>query len=69
MPLYQYRCDAGHTFEMHGKMDDSDAPGRCPIHIDPESAGSRCAANVKKLISAPSGAFPGADSWRSKNGA
>jgi len=68
MPLYAYRCANGHEFEQHGKIDGSDAPTKCLTVIDVESINCRCDAAVTKILAAPSRHFPGADSWRSKNG-
>jgi len=78
MPMYTYRCEAGHTFEQRGKMDGSDAPTTCPLttfrktrvtgvdgsveHFDAEEV--ICACPVQKVLSAPARVFPGADSWR-----
>jgi hypothetical protein len=71
MPLYAFRCadEAHHEFERHCKMDGSDLPTRCPIFLDRDDPSRRCDAAVTKVFSAPSRHFPGADSWRSKNGA
>lgn len=69
MPLYAYRCADGHTFEVSHRMDGFDAPSRCPVCVDPEHFNCRCEATVEKIITAPARVFPGADSWRSKNGA
>lgn len=69
MPLYSYRCASGHTFDQLTKLDLSDAPTRCRVCIDPESLNCRCEARVERVLAAPARSFPGADSWRSKNGA
>jgi hypothetical protein len=69
MPLYSYKCADGHAFDRHGKIDGSDFPARCPIQIDAESVNCRCDAAVEKVLAVTARAFPGADSWRSKNGA
>jgi putative FmdB family regulatory protein len=39
MPIYEYRCDNGHTFEVMQKMTD-----------DPVSACSTCAAPVQRVF-------------------
>jgi predicted nucleic acid-binding Zn ribbon protein len=71
MPLYTYRCEAGHTFERVGKMDGSDAPTECGRDMTRDNGiafggNSRvtCASPVQKVIAAPARTFPGADSWR-----
>jgi len=64
MPLYEYQCKDGHRFEQYGRIDLSDAPTRCPVRTDPNEPKSECFATVEKILSAPSRAFPGADSWR-----
>jgi len=69
MPLYTYRCEEGHTFDQQTRLDGSDAPTACRECVDPESINCRCGKPVQKVISAPARVFPGADSWRSKNGA
>lgn len=69
MPLYEYRCTDGHRFERMVRLDGSDAPTACPECVDPESINCRCEKPVVKVISAPARSFPGADSWRSNNGA
>jgi hypothetical protein len=69
MPLYTYRCPDGHTFDWQTKLDMSDAPTECRECVDPESVNCRCGKPVSKVLSAPARVFPGADSWRSKNGA
>jgi hypothetical protein len=69
MALYQFRCEKGHEFERHCKIDGSDTPTRCPVCVDHDAMNCRCEARVEKLIAAPARVFPGADSWRSKNGA
>lgn len=68
MPMYVYRCEAGHTFEQQGKMDGSDAPAAC-IHgsyggVATTEARVICALPVQKVLAAPARVFPGADSWR-----
>jgi putative FmdB family regulatory protein len=60
MPLYQYTCKSGHTFEALVKMNLSDEPSRCQV---PEGT-HPCNAPVERLVSAPAKLFPGADSWR-----
>lgn len=69
MPLYTYRCADGHVFDQQTRLDMSDAPTRCRVCVDPEAINCRCEATVEKIIAAPASVFPGADSWRSKNGA
>ena len=69
MPLYTYRCPDGHTIDVHVKLDGSDAPTHCRECVDPESMNCRCSKPLTKVIAAPARVFPGADSWRSKNGA
>lgn len=68
MPIHTFRCKLGHTFEALTKMDLSDAPKVCPKVDQAESIVSGreflCLREVERLISAPSGHFPGADSWR-----
>jgi putative FmdB family regulatory protein len=73
MPIYTYRCDDGHTFEVQHKMDGSDAPGACPNSLGPGNDSvidenlpdlDTCNAPITKLIAAPARTFPGADSWR-----
>lgn len=75
MPMYTYRCDAGHTFEQRGKMDGSDAPKACthaswarhePMEgtVNGVTFKEVCIAPVQKVLSAPARVFPGADSWR-----
>jgi putative FmdB family regulatory protein len=69
MPIYAYRCADGHTFDQLTKIDLSDAPTRCRVCVDPESLNCRCEAAVTRVPATPARVFPGADSWRSKNGA
>lgn len=64
MPLYSYKCDAGHKFDQHTRLDGVDAPTRCPWLLDPQEVRSQCNANVQRTIAVPARAFPGADSWR-----
>jgi putative FmdB family regulatory protein len=62
MPLYQYTCKSGHTFEALVKMNLSDEPSRCPVReSDPAQP---CNASVVRILSTPAKLFPGADSWR-----
>lgn len=68
MPLYSYRCDAGHTFDQLVKMNGSDAPVTCPC-IDEEVSQrlhveTVCGERVEKQLSLNAKSFPGADSWR-----
>jgi hypothetical protein len=69
VPLYTYRCTDGHTFDAQVRLDGSDAPTACRECVDPESINCRCEKPLEKIIAAPARHFPGADSWRSKNGA
>lgn len=69
MPLYVYRCPDGHTTEQIVKLDGSDAPMHCRACVDPEAINCRCEKPLTKVLAAPASVFPGADSWRSKNGA
>lgn len=69
MPLYVYRCERGHVFEVVHRMDGSDAPHACPNYILLDNGGDPpdqepCDAPIVKQLSAPAGSFPGADSWR-----
>ena len=76
MPLYEFRCEAGHVTEEVCKMDLSDAPTRCPVirqgcfkAVTEEGTeiwglNPECRKPLTKIISAPTNTFPGADSWR-----
>lgn len=64
MPLYSYKCKDGHTFDLPGRMDGSDAPSRCIVFVDRDDPSRRCDAAVERVIAAPARVFPGADSWR-----
>lgn len=64
MPLYEFVCKDHHITESICKVDLSDAPTTCPY---PRTRGDKqepCGYPITKKISAPSGSFPGADSWR-----
>lgn len=68
MPLYTYRCEAGHTFDRMGKMDGSDAPKVChqdATHFTKDDLPiDGCSSAVKKVLATTARSFPGADSWR-----
>lgn len=70
MPMYEYRCAAGHTFEVRGKIDGSDAPTACTVPVGVQDLNgldpTPCNQPVEKQLSAPSRHFPGADSWQKK---
>ena len=68
MPLYVYRCDDGHVTEQIVRLDGSDAPTHCRACIDHESINCRCEKPLTKVLAPVASVFPGADSWRSKNG-
>lgn len=68
MPLYVYRCPDGHTTEQIVKIDGSDGPTHCPACVDPESVNCRCEKPLTKILAPVASVFPGADSWRGKNG-
>ena len=68
MPLYVYRCDDGHVTEQIVRLDGSDAPAHCRACIDHESINCRCEKPLTKILAPVASTFPGADSWRSKNG-
>ena len=63
MPLYSYRCENGHLFDMQVKLDLSNAPKICEF---PLAEGVPCERDVERTITMPSRAFPGADSWRKR---
>lgn len=68
MPLHTFRCDAGHTFEALTKLDLSDAPTHCQERDMEQTRENHCIlmcrSEVRLLMSATAGHFPGADSWR-----
>ena len=64
MPLYSYKCKAGHEFDMHVRLDLSNEPTRCTEQSDHTEPKSECWAAVERILTAPSRSFPGADSWR-----
>lgn len=72
MPIYTYRCAAGHEFEAIVKMDGSDAPLCCPVLVEmPDRLKEpdeyrECSQHVQKVVSLNAKSFPGADSWRKK---
>lgn len=63
MPTYSFRCCSGHEFDERVKLDLSDAPKSCEF---PMPEGSPCGQPVERTLTAPSGSFPGADSWRKR---
>lgn len=69
MPLYVYRCPDGHITEQIVRIDGSDAPTACPACVNPDALECECAKPLTKLLAPVADTFPGADSWRSKNGA
>lgn len=69
MPLYDYRCAAGHTTTALVKIDQSDAPTQCEARVvlangDRFIGTDACGEPVERVLSAPSGTFPGAGTWR-----
>ena len=64
MPLQTYKCEAGHTFDTHVRIDLSDEPTRCIEKSDHTEPRSECWAKVTRQFPTPSRSFPGADSWR-----
>ena len=69
MPLYVYRCPDGHTTEQIVRIDASDAPTHCPACVRPDEIDCSCGKPLRKLLAPVADTFPGADSWRGKNGA
>ena len=68
VPIYAFRCPAGHEFEILGKLDRSDEPKSCSA-IDHELSDrlhveTTCGQPVERLMSVNAKSFPGADSWR-----
>lgn len=69
MPLREFRCTKGHTFEALVKMDGSDEPTKCQ-HEGWERTGTGkdilvgCSCSVERIMSVNAKSFPGADSWR-----
>lgn len=63
MPLYVYRCPrCGKVEELQRKIADMDAPVYCTGACD---NGTRSTPQyLDRVPTAPSGSFPGADSWR-----
>lgn len=68
MPIYTYRCEAGHQFDIVGKMDRSDEPKTCPrmddeltqrLHVE-----TTCGKPIERQMALNAKSFPGADSWR-----
>jgi putative FmdB family regulatory protein len=62
MPLYDYRCENGHTFEVMQRMSD-----------DPVTACVRCGATVRRVLHPPAVHFKGSgfyttDYGRKKSG-
>ena len=60
MPIREFKCTKGHTFEQLVKMDGSDEPKQCQHVI----ADDECKAPVERIMSVNAKSFPGADSWR-----
>lgn len=69
MPLYVYRCPDGHITEQIVKIDGSDGPTVCPACVNIDLLDCRCQKPLTKILAPVASSFPGADSWRSKNGA
>lgn len=68
MPLYTYRCEAGHTFDLIGKVDRSDEPKTCQ-RVDEATTRdlkveTACGRPVERQMALNAKSFPGADSWR-----
>lgn len=71
MPLYVYRCPAGHETEALVKHDGSNAPTTCThrimVHVPAhgEDFLLECGgAPLERVIALNAKSFPGADSWR-----
>lgn len=67
MPLYTFRCPAGHvTDELLCKSDLSDAPRTCCVLVGGEEPFSQrvCGKPFELNLAAPASVFPGADRWR-----
>jgi hypothetical protein len=65
MPMYEYVCEAGHNSEHLVKLDGTNVPVRCTVLMDPSARpGHVCDRPIRRVMSVPSGTFPGADSWR-----
>ena len=70
MPLREYRCEKGHTFEALVKHDGSDEPTKCdaPFTVFVPATGAEattpCGAPLSRVMSVNAKSFPGADSWR-----
>ena len=57
MPIYEYRCDKGHTFEVMQSMSD-----------DPLTACEVCGAPVQKVLHAPAVHFKGSGFYNTDYG-
>lgn len=57
MPIYEYRCDKGHTFEVLQRMSD-DALERCEV----------CAAPAARVLHAPAVHFKGSGFYNTDYG-
>ena len=57
VPIYEYRCDKGHTFEVMQSMSD-----------DPLSACEVCGAPVQKVLHAPAVHFKGSGFYNTDYG-
>lgn len=67
MPLYTFKCAAGHTTpETLCKSDLSDAPKLCTVLVGGQEPFSLriCGKPLERNLEAPASKFPGADSWR-----
>ncbi len=54
MPLYEFCCDDGHTFEHEAKLKDFDLPVKCPI----------CNKKAHHVISTQKVVHSSVSSWR-----
>jgi len=57
MPIYEYRCEKGHTFEVMRSMSD-----------DPLTACEVCGAPVQKVLHAPAVHFKGSGFYNTDYG-
>jgi predicted nucleic acid-binding Zn ribbon protein len=66
MPLYEYVCTDGHKSEILVR-DVRNEPKFCECVLPIVNGVTRyCNKPLMRVISAPSGRFPGADSWRQR---
>ena len=66
--IYEFACPAGHRVDLARKVSERDEPATCE-HVLPDGGHEGttrffCGKPLTRLISAPAGYFPGADSWR-----